>query len=171
MPNMKWCILIGACLFVMIANAQVKLLPDSSYVQDGALVLSFKLSNQTAFDKTILMDNRKTLYQTNSSGLDSIIHQNVPQNVILFIDKHGIIEEGTERYDHQLPQITERKLKGGDEYLLNFETRCLSDSVLTQLNKGKRLRYKMYISYIENGTIHSVETPLTKLRVTKPTFR
>ncbi|AMS26880.1 hypothetical protein AEM51_07455 [Bacteroidetes bacterium UKL13-3] len=170
MPNIKWSILIFVCLFGRITNAQVKLHADSSYVQDGALVLSFTLSNKTSFDKTVLMDSRKTLYQINSSGLDSIMHQNAPQNVILFMDKNGIIEEETERCDDQLPQINERKLNRGDKYLLNFETRCLSESVLKQLNSGKRLRYKMYILYIENGIIHSVETPLIKLRVTKPAF-
>lgn len=167
---MKIRLLIAFLLMTVALQAQITLKVNRSYIQDGALVLEFILTNNTSMEKTMLMDSRKTLHQTTSSGLDALMQQSIPQNAILFWDKKGVIEEVTEQCDDQLPQISPRTLKVGEKFLFTLETRCLSERVLLRLNNGKSVQYKMYIQYMENGAMQRLETSLLKLNVTKPTF-
>ncbi|MES2778944.1 MAG: hypothetical protein V4651_03505 [Bacteroidota bacterium] len=160
-------------LFFLLAvstTAQVQLLPDSSYVQDGALVLRFKLTNATDHTVSLTIDKRRSLRQLNAPHTADDLLSSIPLNFVSFYHKDVFMDEEPAGCDNQLPQSETIQLQQGQVYPLLFQTHCLSETVLTQLNKGNTLQYKMYIHYEESGMMQTVKTERVKLKVKKPKF-
>lgn len=151
-------------------KAQVVVETDSSFVRDGALVLRVKIINRNAVAKRIGIDSRKTLRQLNSSQQEEVNKASTPQNYIFFWDGKQLINEESLDCDQQLPQYSIVNIPAQGTHEMLLETRCLSETVLTKLNSGKTLLYKLYVRYSESGIMHTSETVLTKLKVRKPHF-
>lgn len=164
---------IALILFLMVSaatQAQVQLRADSSYVQDGALVLRFRLVNPTAQTVSIKMDKRRSLLQLNKQEMNNVLSSSAPRNFMVFFMKGTLVDEEVKPCDFQLPQNEEIILQQGQEYPITFQTHCLSETVLKQLNKGKALYYEMYIRYEESGKLQTTKTERIKLKVKKPGF-
>lgn len=164
---------IFALLFLLVSvasQAQVQLKPDSSYVKDGALVLRFKLVNPTAQVLSLKTDKRNALQQLNKQEMSDALLADAPRNFIIFFLKEKMVDEQVSPCDFKLAQYEEITLQQGQEYSIVFLTHCLSETVLTQLNKGKALHYEMYIRYEESGTLKIVKTEKVKIKVKKPAF-
>ncbi|MES2558958.1 MAG: hypothetical protein V4590_04425 [Bacteroidota bacterium] len=163
-------VVVFLVLLGVSATAQVQLIADSSYVSDGALMLRFKLVNTTDHTISISIDNRRSLRQLNMSHTAAELLSSIPLSFILFYHKDKFINEAPNICDNQQPQRETIRIMQGQRHTLLFQTRCLSETVLTQLNKGHTLAYKMYIRYEDMGVMKTINTEQEKLKVKKPKF-
>lgn len=164
--------IITCCILLLsvAGYAQLQLKTDTTYVQDGALVMRFKLVNQTHTTVSLVLDKRRSLEQLNAQHRGEVLAAAFPHNFILFYNKQLLIDEEPASCDHQQQQNETINLQPGQSFTLLFQTHCLSPAVLTQLNSGRKLGYEMVIRYEEGGVLKTVKTQRCKLKVRKPSF-
>jgi hypothetical protein len=168
--RMKGIVTCCLLLFSLAVCAQLQLKNDTSFVQDGALVMRFSLVNQSPWPITLVLDKRRSLQQLNAQHSGEALIAEVPHHFILFYNKQLLIDEEPLSCDHQVQQHETIKLQPAQSFVLVFQTHCLSPTVLTQLNRGRALRYEMVMRYEEAGTFKTIKTQRGKLKVKKPTF-
>lgn len=158
-------------LFAIIpVNGQVQLSSDSSWVEDGALVLRVKIMNPQADPVTIVIDNRRSLRQLDKSHASSDSLSEVPLSFVVFYKKKEFIDEQPLECDRQVPEREAVLIRGRGSYTMELKTRCLGETILTLLNSGIRLNYDLYLRYGYNGNMHTAKTGHVKLKIRKPRF-
>lgn len=170
MLDMKPITVIVFLLLSLATEAQIQLRYDSSYASDGALVMRFKMLNQGTQIVSLKIDKRRSLLQLNNQAIQNSLIANTPQSFIVFYVKDKVVDETVPPCDFQQPLNEEIMLHQGQETTLVFQTHCLSKTVLGLINKGKTIPFEMYIRYEEAGTIKTVKTVRSKLKVKKQAY-
>lgn len=165
-------LLLLICIWISaMAQAQVMVNIESTYVNDGALGMVVTLANPETAEMVLGISDTKSLRQLafplREHRLDSLLQSEVPVTFVVFYTNDGMIDEAVAVCDLQLPRIMEIAIPAGATYRLNYESRCFSKSVIRLLNNNRSVKAEIYVLYRLGNKTYAGRSPMTRIKVKK----